>query len=57
MSNRNEYAYADLEPSLVDEIRRLEDRITEQRGERVTLIAYALADSSTSESCREEPND
>lgn len=53
MAEREQYTFADLNgnPSLVHEIVRLEERLREQTGQQVTLIAYTPADGD-SETCR-----
>lgn len=52
MSTRDQYEYADLNsnPSLVQEIVHLEQRLKQETGQQVTLIAYSPADSSSATS-------
>jgi hypothetical protein len=58
MSSRNEYEFADLhsEPGLVEEIVQLENRLSRQLGQNVTLIAYTRTDGND-DSCRAKPNE
>jgi len=58
MSSHSEYEFADLhsKPELVEEIMQLENRLSRQLGQNVTLIAYTKT-VENDESCRAKPNE
>jgi len=50
LSTRNEYEYTDLngKPALIQEIVQLEQKLKQETGQPVTLIAYSPADADSS---------
>ena len=38
--SREDYLFADLQPDVVEELRKTEQRLSEKCGEPITLIAY-----------------